>query len=93
MGYESSKKTTAFVSGLGKHNLHSLGKDLGLDEFLKHANNMKNAKIDPKSFEKGSEAIIRADSLLDLGVRAGTGVIAKVIENGINSLANKDKPN
>jgi len=29
--------TTSFLSALGKHNLHSLGKDIGLSNLLKYS--------------------------------------------------------
>lgn len=90
MAYQPYRTSTKFVSGIGKHNLNSLGKDLKIDEFIKCADNMKNGKIRPDDFIKGAKGIINTQTLVDLGIRVGSGVAIKMIENGINSLSNKD---
>jgi hypothetical protein len=82
--------TTSFLSGLGKHNLETLGRDMKLDNFLKYSDHIKSQGMDSSIFAKATQGIINTDTLVNIGIRVGSCVVAKIIENGANSLNNKD---
>jgi hypothetical protein len=67
-----------------------LGKDIGLGEFLKYSDHLKTKGIDSATFSKATQGIINTETLVNIGIRVGSGVVAKMIENGTNSLNNKD---
>jgi hypothetical protein len=46
--------------------------------------------MDSSTFSKATQGIINTETLVNLGIRVGSGVVAKMIENGVNSLNNKD---
>jgi hypothetical protein len=78
---------TAFVSRIGRHSIKSLGKDLGLDNLLKHA---KSGTMNSQSFGKASKAILNTQTLSDIGLRVGSGVVSKMIANGFNNVTNDE---
>jgi hypothetical protein len=78
------------ISPLGKHNIHSLGKDIGLDKFIKHANSVTDGKITQENFFELSKSFLNTHTLTNIGIRAISGVIGKVIDNGINYLSNRN---
>ena len=81
--------TTQFVSSVGKHSLNSLGKDLGLNDVLKHANRIKAGST--SDMLKGAQGIVNTELLTTIGIKTVTGVLIKMIDNGLNSLSNKGK--
>jgi hypothetical protein len=81
---------TSFVSSLGKHNPSSLGKDIGINELLKYAEIIGRGKLDPSKFGQATKPLLNTETLVNVGVRVGSGIVAKLIENGVSSLSNKE---
>ena len=81
---------TNFLSGLGKHNIQSIGKDMGLGDLLKKAPKFDAANINSKDFGTHCKTILNTDILADIGIRTVTGVAIKMIANGNNPLTNKN---
>lgn len=79
------------MSGLKKHSLDSLGKDLEMHDFVKHSSRIKGGKIGNDPFFEGTRGLVNIETLVNIGVRAGAGIVGKMIENGINSITNNDK--
>jgi hypothetical protein len=63
--------TTTFLSKFGKHNIHSFGKDMGFDEFIKHSTKLKDGKMTTETFSNLSQGMVNTDTLINLGIRAG----------------------
>lgn len=82
------KNLSSFVSNYGRHNLKSLGKDLGIHDLLKEATKIGGGNINSENFARAAIPITRTQTLTDVGIRIGAGVAAKMIENGVNSLTN-----
>lgn len=90
MGKKS--RTTSFASGIGKHNLRSLGEDIGFGTFLKDFSDSTRKQIKAEDFVKHSRTMLNTGTLSDIGIRVASGVTLKLVENGLNSLTNGEKP-
>ena len=82
------KNLSSFTSNFGRHNLRSLGKDLGIHDLLREGPKMAGGNIKAEHFARAADPITRTQTLTDVGIRIGAGVAAKMIENGVNSLTN-----
>ena len=83
------KLQMSFRSLIGKHNLQSLAKNLGYDDLVKAARNVKDGKFGVNDFAKLRDTFNNTHKITDVEVR---DISMKLIEAGINSLVkNGDK--
>jgi len=50
----------------------------------------KLQRLTKNNSEYKRKGMVNTDTLINLGIRAGSGVVTKLVENGFNSFANKD---
>lgn len=75
----------SFISKAGRHNVRSIGKDLGFDKFNKIAKN----NLDANSHSQLHDIISGTmDTLTDTGFKIGNGIGVKLIESAIDKLIN-----
>lgn len=81
------KKPGAFISGLGRHNIRSIGKDLGMDKLNDIGNSLDGHEAAHTVFNN------LTNTLGDLGLKSGEKVVFKLIDSTVNGLLNNNNPN
>lgn len=85
-------KKPAFISGIGRHSIKSLGKDLAFDQFLKIHNQIKNEGLSASHFKDLSKNMSYGDILMSNGLKIGTALLLKTLEsNDLNSVHDSKK--
>jgi hypothetical protein len=80
----------SFLSTLGRHSPISIGKDIGYGELKKIGEALGNNKgnLKTQDFVDAARVVTNHGKLIDLGIKVGTHLVVKAVENGAFSLVN-----